>query len=195
MGSACEAGELFRAVVKGESFDEPVQDRLLLRLPGDPAPGQQHVHGAQRRRPTWRACGSTTAPLCSIGEKLNKPVVATCDVHFIDPKDADFRRDPHGAARALRTPTSRRPCTCAPPRRCWRSSAYLGEEKAYEVVVKNPNKIADQIDYIRPMPMGNFPPFIEGAEEQLVSHHLGARQEESTATPCPKSSRPAWTRS
>ena len=103
-----------------------------------------------------------------IGEKLNKPVVATCDVHFKDPKDADFRRVIMGG-RGFDDADQQAPLYMRTTPEMLKEFSYLGEEKAFEVVVKNPGKIADQIDYIRPVPMGNFPPFIEGAEEQLVS--------------------------
>ena len=101
-----------------------------------------------------------------LGEALHKPVCATCDVHFLDPKDADYRKVLM-ASMGFSDAEEQAPLYLRTTDEMLREFAYLGEEKAREVVIENPNRIAGSVDVVRPIPEGVFPPFIDGAEEQL----------------------------
>ncbi len=167
LGSACEAGELFRAILRHEPWEKLCEiasfyDYLEIQPFGNNA--FMLRNGTASSEEDLKEFNRTVVRL---GEKLNKPVVATGDVHFLDPKDADTGKS-SWPGRALPMLPSRHRCICAPPAKCCRNSAIWARKRPMNVVI-NPNRIADSVDIVRPIPEGVFPPFIDGAEEQLNS--------------------------
>jgi len=168
IGSACEAGELFTAILNNKPEAEieeivnfydyleiqPISNNRFL-IAEEKAKDDEDLRNFNRR-------------IVELGEKYNKPVVATCDAHFLNDEDElyrkillagqkfkDFDKESHLYYRTTEEMLE--------------EFSYLGEEKAYEVVVTNTNMINDMIDSdIRPFPKGTFTPAMEGAEEDLT---------------------------
>ncbi len=176
LGSACEAGELFTAMMSGKSEDELIEiAKFYDYLEIQPIANNDFMI-AKGTVPDEETLRNFNRRIVEIGRKAGRPVCATCDAHYKNPEDEIYRRiiltglgfkDADRETKLYYRTTEE----------MLEEFAYLGEDVAHEVVIDNPNKIADMIEVVRPIPKGNYPPHIDGAEEELTEKcHSLAKQ-------------------
>ncbi len=166
LGSACEAGELYRAIVAGkddEEIEEIAKDYDYLEIQPN---GNNMFMVRNGTVPDVKALEDINKKIVALGEKLGKLVVATCDVHFMDPQDEIYRRILM-AGQGFDDADEQAPLYLRTTEEMLKEFEYLGEEKAYEVVVENTNKIADMCERISPISPEKCPPHIDHCEETI----------------------------
>ena len=173
IGSACEAGELYRAIVDQKSDEDILRiasfyDYLEIQPNGNNAFMLRSQDERYERFKTVEDLENVDRQIIHIADKLGKMVVATCDVHFIDPGNAVFR-EILMTSMGFSDASQQAPLYFRTTEEMLVEFAYLGEETAKEVVITNPNKIADLCESgMTPFPRGTFPPSLEGADEDLT---------------------------
>ncbi len=166
MGSACEQGEIYRAIVAGkdeEEIENIAKDYDYLEI--QPL-GNNEFMVKNGTVPDMNALKDINRKIVALGEKLNKLVVATCDVHFMDPQDEIYRRILQ-AGQGYDDADDQAPLYLRTTNEMIEEFEYLGMDKAYEVVVTNTNKVADMCERISPISPEKCPPHIPGCEDTI----------------------------
>ena len=170
IGTACENGEFYQAVLNNADEDEieklanfydyfeiqPIGNNEFL-IENEKVSNINSIEDLQ----------NINKKIIEYGKKYNKLVVATCDVHFLNEEDAYFRKIIM-ASKGYKDADNQPPLYFRTTEEMLKEFSYLGEDLAYEVVVKNTNIIADMIEEVLPIPDGTFPPEIEGSDKELT---------------------------
>ena len=166
IGSACEAGEIFRNILNNADDNTIMENaRFYDYLEIQPSGNNEFLlrNGKLANKGELEAINKR---IIELGRKLQKPVVATGDVHFLEPEDEVYRRIIM-AGQGYSDADEQAPLYFKSTDEMLEEFKYLGKETAYEAVVTNPNRILEQIEDIIPIPEETYPPKIEGAEEQI----------------------------
>ncbi|MCM1539333.1 MAG: PolC-type DNA polymerase III [bacterium] len=170
IGSACEAGELFRAIVEQKSEEEISRIvRFYDYLEVQPI-GNNRYMIRDEKHPNVRNDEDLIAlnkKIIALGEQFCKPVVATCDVHFLNPEDEIYRRILM-AGQGFPDADEQAPLYFRTTEEMLSEFSYLSPEKAEEIVITNPNLIADMCEYISPVRPDKCPPVIENSDQILT---------------------------
>ena len=181
IGSACEAGELFRAIVNNASHEEQLKiasfyDYLEVQPIGNNAYMLRPTQKKNKKdgtvtvippvAPNEEALRDFNRTIIQLADELDRPVCATCDVHFLDERDEVFRRILM-AGNGFDDADNQPPLYFRNTEEMMKEFDYLPFEVAHKIVVENPNMIADMVEEIVPIPFGMFPPELKGAEEEL----------------------------
>ena len=166
IGSACEAGQVYKAILEGKNDAEinniisfydyleiqPLRNNEFLINKGN-VKDKEELKNINKK-------------IYNLGKENNKPVVATCDVHFIDPQDEVFRRVLM-AGKGFSDADNQPPLYFRTTEEMLKEFDYLGDKISKEVVIYNTQKIADMIEVVKPIPDETYPPKIDGAEEDI----------------------------
>lgn len=170
VGSACEAGELYRALLDGKADEEIAgivnfYDYLEIQPTGN----NKFMIDSERVRniQSMEDIESINRRIVDLGEQFNKPVAATCDVHFLDPGDEVYRRIIM-AGKGFADADNQAPLYLRTTEEMLEEFAYLGSDKAEEVVITNTNRIADMVETISPVRPDKCPPVIEDSDRTLT---------------------------
>ena len=168
IGSACEAGELYQAILQGRPQEEIIRlvkfyDYLEIQPLGNNA---FMIKDEKAPISTMDELKDINCRIVKLGEEFHKPVVATCDVHFMDPEDEVYRRIIL-AGKGFKDADEQAPLYLRTTEEMLEEFSYLGSEKAKEVVIDNTNKIADMCERISPVRPDKCPPVIENSDQML----------------------------
>ena len=169
LGSACEAGELFQAILRGIPEEElgkiaNFYDYLEVQPLGNNA---FMLRDEKSSVNTWEDLQDLNRKVIELGEQWNKPVCATCDVHFLDPEDEVYRRIIM-AGRGFDDADDQAPLYLHTTEEMLEEFSYLGSDKAEEIVITNTNMIADMIETIAPVRPDKCPPVIPDSDKTLT---------------------------
>ena len=170
LGSACEAGELYNALLNEKSDTEIARlvnfyDYLEIQPTGN---NQFMIYSDKIKNVnSMEDIQAINKKIVDLGEEFNKPVVATCDVHFLDPEDEVYRRIIM-AGKGFKDADDQAPLYLRTTEEMLQEFAYLGSDKAEEVVITNTNKIADRIETMSPVRPDKCPPIIENSDQILT---------------------------
>lgn len=167
LGSACEAGELIRAYLKGAKPEKLAEIASFYDYLEIQPRGNNHFLVEKGTLPSEDGILELNTFIYQLGNKLGKPVVATGDVHFLDPEDEVYRRILM-TGKGFEDADQQAPLYLKTTTEMLEEFAYLGEAGAYETVIANPLRIAERVEILKPIPDELYSPEIPGAEEDII---------------------------